>query len=76
MKRWLVSIGLALLFTSLAGLIFGPLAALAAGAFSFLAVVARHDNRAGTCLPLAVLLVLILGVCVLLLALMAVTHRA
>lgn len=75
MKRWLVSVGLALLFVCAIGAAFGASAALGAGVVALLAIVVRHDNDAGLCLPLAVLFLLILGVCVLLLTLMAVTHR-
>lgn len=57
-----------------AAILTGPAGSVAAAAMALLVVVWRHDNNLGTCLPLAVLFLLICGVLALLIVLMRVTH--
>jgi hypothetical protein len=72
-RRLAVSLGGAVLCVTLAGYVLGP-RGLAAAAGSLLVVAWRHDNDAGTCLPLALLFLLTIAV-VLLLFFMLITVR-
>ena len=74
LKRAAFSIVPPALAVAALALLFGPrgLAIGLAGAFLFLAW--RYDNRTGTCLPLAILLLLVLGVLLLLIYLLLMMH--
>ena len=53
---------------------FGPIGLLIAAAISFIGIAVRHDNDLGTCLPFALLFLLIVGILALLMVLMGITH--
>jgi hypothetical protein len=59
-KRFLVSSSVAIAATALAGLIFGQIAAVVLGAAGFLGVAVVSDDKAGTCLIVAVLFLIVL----------------
>ena len=62
MRGWPLSLGLAVAFILVIAQLLGPLGFIGASAVAFLAVVWRHDNDLGTCLPLAVLFLIALGI--------------
>jgi hypothetical protein len=74
MQRRAISLVIAALLPVVAGRVFGLVGVATGGCVALLVVVARHDNDAGTCLPLAVLLLLSIAVLVLLVVLLAVTR--
>ena len=74
-RRWAESLGAALLLAFASGLLFGALGVIAALLVAMLVIAVRHDNDLGYCLPLAILVLLILGVLTLLLVLMSIAHR-
>jgi len=69
-----LSLGTAAFCILVLGKIFGPLGFTVGAVGSFLGLAWRYDNQTGTCLPLAVLLLLVIGVMFLLIYLMVVTH--
>jgi hypothetical protein len=62
MRRIVTSAAAALGLVLLLGWLFGPRGAAVGAAIAFLGLAWRHDNETGACLPLAVLLLLVLGV--------------
>jgi hypothetical protein len=62
MRRFVTSVAAAIAFVAVAAWLFGPRGAAAGAALAFLGVVWRHDNQSGACLPLAVLMLIVLGV--------------
>ena len=73
-RRVGVPVLLCLSLTFLAGRLFGPIGLISASAASTLALAWRFDNALGTCLPLAVLVLIVVAVLALLMVLLAVTH--
>ena len=69
LKRFVVSAGVALAATAGAGLLFGPVAVLVVGVVGFLGVAVASDDNLGTCLALAVFL--LIGLALLAMALVA-----
>lgn len=70
--RMLTSIAVAAGGTAIAGLVFGPIGGVAAAVAAILWAAWRHDNDLGTCLPLAVLVLLVIGMLALLMFLTAI----
>lgn len=73
-RRVLISIGVCAMLLPAAAYLFGPRGLLVAAAIALLWLAWRHDNEVGVCLPLAVLLLIVIGVMCLLLYLMLITH--
>ena len=73
-RRIFATLTVAILVVALAGLGFGPRGYAIGAVSAFLWVVARFDNHLGTCLPMAAILVLVVGILMLLIALMAIAH--
>ena len=73
-RRNFTTLTVAIVIVALAGLGFGPRGYAIGAVVAFLWAVARFDNQRGTCLPLAAIFVLVVGVLMLLMALMAIVH--
>jgi hypothetical protein len=73
-RRLLVSLVAAGVAIAVAGMVAGPIGYAAAAALSLLVVAWRHDNAAGTCLPLAMLVLITIGVMLFLFRLLIVIH--
>ena len=73
-RRIFATLTVAILVVALAGLGFGPRGYAIGAVSAFLWAVARFDNQLGTCLPMAAILVLVVGILMLLIALMAIAH--
>ena len=73
-RRILATLTVAIVMVAVAGLGFGPLGYAIGAVVAFLWAVARFDNQRGTCLPLAAIFVLVVGILMLLMALMAIVH--
>ena len=69
LKRFAVSASVAVLATIAASFVLGPIATLATGVIGFLGVAVASDDDFGTCLPLAVFL--LIGLTLLAMALVA-----
>jgi hypothetical protein len=62
MRRIVTSAAAALAFVATLAWQFGPRGPAPGAAIAFLGLAWRHDNETGACLPLAVLLLIVLGV--------------
>lgn len=69
LKRFAVSTSVAVVATVAASFLLGPVATLVIGVIGFLGVAAASDDNLGTCLPLAVFL--LIGLALLAMALVA-----
>jgi hypothetical protein len=74
MKRWLISVVGTIAATALLGGLLGPMAGLIGAIAGILWTTVRHDNHLGTCLPLVILFLVILGVLTMLTYLLLITH--
>jgi len=72
MRKLVTSLAAAAAFVAVAAWLFGPRGVAAGAALAFLGVVWRHDNHSGACLPLAVLLLIVLGVMVFLMVMLTI----
>jgi len=73
MRRIVTSAAAALGLVLMLGWLFGPRGAAAGAAIAVLGLAWRHDNETGACLPLAVLLLLVVGVMFVLLYMLILT---
>ena len=75
-RKWAISIAVAAAGIAIAAGLFGPAAGFVTAAIAILWVTWRHDNQIGACLPLVLLLLIAIGVLMLLMYLLVVTHPA
>ncbi|HEY0311457.1 MAG TPA: hypothetical protein VGC56_03085 [Allosphingosinicella sp.] len=73
MRKIVTSAAAALAFVAALAWLLGPRGAAAGAAIAFLGLAWRHDNQTGACLPLAILLLLVVGVMFVLLYMLILT---
>ena len=78
MKRWqrraAISLGIAIPVIALASWLFGPIGFAASFVVSLPVAAWYNDNKLGTCLPFAILFLIVLAVLVMVLVLLVVVH--